>query len=143
MNTTLRQLKQKMKIPDRVEEQPPVQEDDSGLAAAISALVQREVQKQTTVARQPAQQRLQEVNRQVVESMPPPADGNALEHLKDFGAKQSSDWPAPPATTPIAKDLTVNLTRGADGKVRKVSVGRTEFEVQRDKAGRAIRMIEV
>jgi hypothetical protein len=68
MNYKLAQLKQRFKVPDRPAEEPVVEDNDNGLAAAISALVQREVQRQTAAPKIPAQERLQNLDRQVSES---------------------------------------------------------------------------
>jgi hypothetical protein len=138
MSTKLRQIKQRLHIPDKQAE--PVaeqQEDDSGLAAAISALVQREVEKQTAVAKQPARDRLQEVGRQV-------ADTPVPEHLKEFGARPSNTWPAPTKTTPFPKaPITVSIMRDAAGKAIGATVGDKQFKIERNGAGRAMKLCEV
>ena len=62
-------------------------------------------------------------------------------HRQPFTDKaEAHEFPAPP---PKAKPPmpVVTMTRGADGKIRSASVGNLTFNVERDGAGRAMRLV--
>lgn len=138
MNYKLAQLKRKLHVPDKPAPEPVAETDDSGLAAAISQLVQREVAKQRAAPKIPAAERLQNVERQLSEH------AESIPWQKPFGAKPSSDWPAPSKQTPFPKaPITVSLMRDAAGKTIGATVGDKAFRIERDSAGKAIKMTEV
>ena len=146
MNYRLAQLKQRLKIPDRQEQPPVQQQDNSAFGDALSQLIRDAVQQ--GIAEQqpkvPAAERLHNIDRQVAESIPPPANDAVPEHLKPFGAKPSTEWPAPTKTTPFPKaPITVSLMRDAAGKAIGATVGDKQFKIERNGEGRAIRMVEV
>ena len=134
----LEQLKRRLKVPDKPAPEPEQPQGDAGLGAAIQILIQQEVQRQTAVAKQPAAERLQNIDRQVAEH------AESIPWQREFGAKPSNEWPKPPATTPFPKaPLTVELRRDKAGKTIGATVGDKEFRIERNGAGRAVRMVEV
>jgi len=137
MNYRLQQLKQRLKVPDKPAE-PAVQQDNSALGDALQALIQQEVAKQTAVAKQPAQERLQNLDRQVAEH------ADSIPWQKPFGAKPNTGWPAPSKQTPFPKaPMVVELIKDKAGRTIGTRVGDKEFRVERDSAGKAKRMVEV
>ena len=136
----LEQLKRKLKVPAEQAEQPAAQ-DNSALGDAIQVLIQKEVERQSQQQpKQPAAERLQNVDRQLSEH----ANNIVPDHLKPFGAKPSTDWPAPSKTTPFPKaPMVVELIKDKAGKTIGTRVGDKEFRVERDSAGKVKRMVEL
>lgn len=110
--------------------EPPAPLDTSALNNAIGELIKQAAQAGAEEA----------IKKQPVQQAPAP---RVPEHLKDFTDQPFSDTFPPPA--PMAKpvkDLTVHLIRNGEGRVKSVSIGKTNFIVQRDSEGRILRMVE-
>lgn len=77
-----------------------------------------------------------------VEKQQKPINPSIPVHRRDFTDKaESHTFPAPPPTTKPPRDLTVQLFRDETGKPFKATVGSMTFNIQRDSAGRAVRMV--
>lgn len=126
----LKQLRQNPAFQKQPEPPAPAALDTSALNTAIGELI-----------RQAAQAGAEEaVKKQPVQQAPAP---KVAPHLREFTDQPlSSEFPPPPPMAKPVKDLTVSLTRNGEGKVSKVSIGKTNFIVQRDGEGRVVRMVE-
>lgn len=100
----------------------------TGLGAAIENLIAEQVAEQVEAA---------------VEKQRPYQNPAVPEHRRPFTDKaESHEFPGPPpARTAPPKDLTVQLHRDETGRPYKVTAGSMTFNIQRDSAGRAVRMV--
>lgn len=112
-------------------EPPPAALDTSQLNAALGELI-----------RQAAQAGAEEaVKKQPAPAPKAPAKPRTIQEQFD-APPLSSDWPDPPPMAKPVRDLTVSLQRNEVGRVHKVSIGKTNFIVQRDGEGRVVRMVQ-
>lgn len=111
----------------KAKEAPPPA-DTSSLGAAIEQLIDSAVEERVADA---------------LEKQKPLHNPRVPPHLRDFTDQPFRDTypPAPPMAKPV-KDLTVSLQRNEVGRVKSVSIGQTNFIVQRDSEGRVVRMVQ-
>ena len=136
-NYKLEQLKRRLKIPDRQEEQPVQHQDDAGLGAAIQQLIEQAAQRAAAQQQPkvPPQQRLQNVDRQVAEHAP------TIQQQFD-APPASSDFPPPVKQTKPPRDLTIQIYRDKANRPISVSIGNVNFNIQRRADGRISRMVQ-
>ncbi|WP_332820465.1 hypothetical protein [Pseudomonas sp.] len=123
----LRQLRDDPKFRKPEPPPPPAALDTSALNSAIGELIQQAAAAGAEEA----------IKKQPYQNPAVPA------HRRDFTDKaESHEYPPATPTTAPPKDLTVSLTRNEVGRVHKVSIGKTNFIVQRDGEGRVVRMVQ-
>lgn len=127
MSPKLALLQRQLKIQPSTAEKIPA--PDTGLGAAIDAMVQQAVQQQVAEALERQQVRSPHVRRLE----------DALNKPTFTGYRQIP--PTPKA--PTAKNLSAQLHRDGAGVTRWISIGNLKFEVQRDGADRVIGMRQV
>lgn len=127
----LRQIQRKFRqtAPPPVAPEPAPALDTSALNSAIGELI-----------RQAAAAGAEEaVRKQPPAQAPAPSKPQTIQQQFD-APPLSSEWPDPPPQARPVRDLTVSLTRNGEGRVHKVSVGKTSFVALRDGEGRLIGM---
>lgn len=131
----LKQLQQNPRF-QKQPQPPPAALDTSALNSAIGELI-----KQAAAAG--AEEAIKKQPQHQAPAPKAPARSAVPEHLQPFTDQPfSNEFPPPaPMAKPI-KDLTVHLTRNEVGRVHRVSIGKTNFIVQRDSEGRVVRMVE-
>lgn len=128
----LKQLRQNQAFQKKEPEPPPAALDTSQLNAALGELIQQ-------AARAGAEEA---VRKQPAPAPAPKAPASRVpEHLRDFTDEPLSDKFPPPPPKARPPMPVVTMTRGADGKIRSASVGNLTFNVERDGAGRAMRLV--
>lgn len=129
-NRILRQLRGDPKF--RKQEQPPAPAlDSSMLSNALGELIRQAAQAGAEAA----------VERQPVQKQAPAPKPRTIQEQFD-APPLSNEFPPPPPRTAPPKDLTVHLQRNEVGRVHKISIGKTNFIVQRDSEGRAMRLVQ-
>lgn len=120
MSRYLRQVEKQMGLQPKPKQAEPA--DTAGLGDALAQVIRAQVQQQVQEA---------------VEKQRPAV----AEHRQPFTDKPFSDtFPAPPPMAKPVRDLSISLQRGADDKVRSVSIGPVKFTALRDGAGKLIGM---
>lgn len=131
MSILLRRLQSNPHFQKKEPEPPPAALDTSQLNAALGELIQQ-------AARAGAEEA---VRKQPAPAPKAPARSAVPEHLREFTDKPlSSEWPDPPPQAKPVRDLTVSLQRNEVGRVKSVSIGKTNFIALRDGEGRLIGM---
>ena len=116
-----------LKLDRQKQKEAPPPADTSSLGAAIEQLIDTAVEERVADA---------------LERQKPYQNPRVPPHLRDFTDKPFSDtFPPPPPMAKPVKDLTVSLQRNEVGRVKSVSIGQTNFIVQRDGEGRVVRMV--
>jgi len=124
MSVYFDRLAQSMKLKKEREAPPPA--ESSSLGAAIEQLIDSAVEERVADA---------------MEKQRPAHNPRVPAHLREFTDKaEAHEFPPPPPQARPPMPI-VTMTRGADGKIRSASVGNLTFNVERDGAGRAVRLV--
>lgn len=133
MSILLRRLQSNPHFQKKEAPPAPAPLDTSALNAALGELIKQAAAAGAEEA----------VKKQPVQHAPAPKEpvSRVPEHLREFTSEPFSDTFPPPPPKARPPMPVVTMTRGADGKIKSASVGNLTFTVERDGAGRAMRLV--